>query len=264
MNNIIFVKIGSKIALRNIQKYSEIWSQVKNDLGDKNLEEILVVGNGPSLNSKDLESLSEIPSIASNKIFLLFENTSWRPDLYTICDNLLAFKLRSKVFHEFQHVLCSHRTFYMLRKARNKVPWRDISFDEFLNTFNKKSWEIDPRYGIFEAFTITIQNIQLAIWLGAKKIYLIGIDHFYKEEQAKSAGKKLSHDGVNHFHPEYRKKGEIVNNAPVEKMNRSYKIMKQFADLHGVEIINISRKTALDVYPHINIDDFIKERFAIN
>ena len=36
---------------------------------------------------------------------------------------------------------------------------------------------------MFDSGTVSIQNIQLAMWLGAKKIYLIGFEHFYSEKK---------------------------------------------------------------------------------
>ena len=47
-----------------------------------------VIGAGPSLRMEDLDVLAEHNEIcfASNKIYLAFERTSWRPDFYMVCD----------------------------------------------------------------------------------------------------------------------------------------------------------------------------------
>ena len=48
-----------------------------------------VVGNGPSLKIEDLSKLEKEVSIASNKIFMIFKDTPWRPQVYSIVDDLV-------------------------------------------------------------------------------------------------------------------------------------------------------------------------------
>ena len=45
-----------------------------------------IIGNGPSLTKEDLEKLKGEYTFASNKIYKLFDKTSWRPDFYAIFD----------------------------------------------------------------------------------------------------------------------------------------------------------------------------------
>lgn len=256
--NAAFSKIGSRLKATSMGRARDAWESIRRHFPRGG--EVLVVGNGPSLRGADLTALKDIPSIASNRIDLIFPQTTWRPTLYTICDPLLAYKLRNSTFEEVDTVLCSHQIYYMLRKAQHKVGWRNIPFAVAQTRMN--DFVPDPVKGMFEGFTVTIQNIQLAVWLGAKHIYLIGCDHFYQEEQHDNAGKKLAHEGSNHFHPEYRKKGEIVNNAPVKRMNEAYRLTKSLATQWGVPITNISRRTALDVFERVDFDSFVAQRLA--
>ncbi|MDP6075069.1 MAG: hypothetical protein QGI26_08775, partial [Myxococcota bacterium] len=50
---------------------------------------MLIVGNGPSLNSTPLDDFSHIPAIGMNKIDLLYPRVEWRPSL-VICTNNLV------------------------------------------------------------------------------------------------------------------------------------------------------------------------------
>ena len=47
-------------------------------------ETCFIIGNGPSLNSDDLEKIYKkcIPTFAFNRIYLMFDNTNWRPSYY--------------------------------------------------------------------------------------------------------------------------------------------------------------------------------------
>ena len=218
------------------------------------------MGNGPSLSSRDLEFLSEIPAIASNKIFLLYERTQWRPVLYTINDPLLAFKLRRYGFQEVPLILCGNTIRPML-SARHAISWRSVPFNRLRQKQETCDFLPSPMTGIFAACTITGVNIQLALWLGAKTIYLIGCDHFYKEELVDKIGAKLVHGTTNnHFHPKYRSPGEVVNNAAIDKMDRDYAIVGEMARRMGARVINISRNTTLETFERNSVEEVARRR----
>ena len=49
-----------------------------------------IIGNGPSLRNTDIQKLKGEITIGSNSIFLLFEDTGFRPTFYTVEDRLVA------------------------------------------------------------------------------------------------------------------------------------------------------------------------------
>ena len=49
-----------------------------------------ILGNGPSLRVDDLGRLKGEITFASNKIYLAFDKTEWRPSYFTLCDLLVA------------------------------------------------------------------------------------------------------------------------------------------------------------------------------
>ena len=221
------------------------------DFFEKNLpdsETWVVVGNGPSLTVEQLESLSYFPSIASNKISLLFDKTEWRPTVFSIADPLLIFKLEPDDLNHYANVLCPESVFFGLRHS-SKLAWRTISLDNAKRELDKGSLVVGPlESGLYGGKTITVFNIQLAIWAGAKRIYLLGCDHNYVEPQYQSV-KKVRHGEIsNHFDPSYRKQDEVVNNAPVAQMNEAYAFTRRLADDYGVEIINLTPDTKLAAF----------------
>ncbi len=73
-----------------------------------------ILGNGPSLKLEDIEKLDSEITFAANKIYLLFNETKWRPTYYFVEDDLVfrqnyeeikAVKNTTKFF--FQHLLKS-------------------------------------------------------------------------------------------------------------------------------------------------------------
>ena len=49
-----------------------------------------VIGAGPSLSPADLSRLRDETTFASNKIYLAFDDTDWRPTYYSVVDVLVA------------------------------------------------------------------------------------------------------------------------------------------------------------------------------
>ena len=91
-------------------------------------------------------------------------------------------------------------------------------------------------------------------------LQLIGCDHFYEETTPTSSTIVKHNEGVqNHFHKDYRQKGEKVNYAPIEIMEEAYMNAKNNLDKLNVKIYNASRITHLKIFEKINFEDiFIK------
>tara|TARA_B110000879_G_scaffold212742_2_gene310581 strand:+ start:275 stop:1036 length:762 start_codon:yes stop_codon:yes gene_type:complete len=226
-----------------VKKQSGSWSQLLAKHSGK--KEWLVVCNGPSLKKEDLEALAHLPSIASNKISLLFDQTSWRPSLYSIADALLIHKLGKDHYKDVSLTLAADYVFSMVRSDK-KLSWRTSSAKDKASLFENNVGIPDPiKIGFIRPNTITVSQIQIAMWLGAKSIYVIGCDHSYAEERHKSSAKLAHSQTSNHFDPKYRVAGEVVNSAAYEKMEADYAFIDRLAKMHNVRIINISRKTAL-------------------
>jgi hypothetical protein len=217
----------------------------------------LVVGNGPSLKIEDLEALGHIPAVASNKINLLFNRTSWRPRLFTIADSLLIHKLPTEHYEDFAEVLLPDRYAYMCRAAR-PLHWHFLTDEEAERKYVEGTEVLAPDNGFFVGSTVTVANIQLAIWAGAKRVYLIGVDHSYKREQAIGGVNRASHaGGSDHFDPNYRKPGEIVGLASIDRMERSYHNIRLLAEKRGVEVINITRTSMLEIFKRGTVEEAI-------
>jgi hypothetical protein len=245
-NNLVLSKIGGRILLPTLAHQGKKWEALHNKVAGHDYW--LVVGNGPSLRIEDLELLNTIPAVASNKINLLYNKTDWRPLLYTMADPLLLFKTPREHYESCGLTLTPHSA-ALLAKTHNKLYWRGLSPQSIEKKYLKDGERITPISGILAGSTITCPNIMLAMWAGAKTIFVIGCDHFYKNENHNEGTKKTAHLGnSNHFDPNYRTPGEIVNAAPVEWMNRDYALMRRVAESKGVRIINISRRTALDAF----------------
>ena len=64
-----------------------------------------VICNGPSLRMQDLDRIGSDISIASNKIYLAFSKTAWRPDIVSIADAVLWAKIAPVFSQKFPLVI---------------------------------------------------------------------------------------------------------------------------------------------------------------
>jgi len=93
--------------------------------------------------------------------------------------------------------------------------------------------------------------IQYAVDQGAKNIALLGFD------QTKTQGKAHCHAD----HPKFKADGQRTNMANAGGIGAWPRLMARTAtDLHamGVTVINLSRQTALECFPRMTIDQFLK------
>ncbi len=77
------MKFGAEESLKNDQRLLSL-------LDSHRGKRCFVVGNGPSLKIDDLDKLTGEITFASNRIFLAFEETQWRPTYYTMCDAVVG------------------------------------------------------------------------------------------------------------------------------------------------------------------------------
>lgn len=210
----------------------------------------VIVGNGPSLRIEDLDCLKNYPSIASNKIFLAFEQTSWRPTYYTLSDRLLWPKVAPDLHRFVDEAIIPHYLDPDLTKVSTHV-FRDLELQGSAN-HGGTSFSGDLAHGGYSRLTVSLVNLQLAYFLGFKTILLVGFDHKYRGE--KSLG-EITESGVsNHFHPDYRRPGEVTYAANIPGMNYGFYRAYRFIKAAGGSVINISRSTELKVFPRLDFE----------
>ncbi len=215
-----------------------------------------VVGNGPSLRMQDLDRLTHEVTIASNKVFLAFEKTRWRPLYYTVVDDLLWERSAASMHTHAPMVLIPS---YLPEPAGAKV--RMMTF-RALPTVDESSPDAtvipfsgNAVEGLYGGHTVTYANIQLAVHLGLDPIYLIGCDHFYAGSIGAGGSSPVDPGQVsNHFAPGYTAPGEAMNPALISRMTRSYEHAQRYAEQHGVNIFNATRGGHLEVFPRVDLD----------
>jgi hypothetical protein len=218
-----------------------------------------VIGNGPSLSISDLEVLNKncIPTFASNKIYLLYDKTNWRPFFYTITDDGLvrnnevisnlnkhcakALFFRSQHYCYLKKYLLENMCFFHSKYSRRLL--------------NKQRFSDCATKVIYSIATVTYFNLQIAVALGYKYIFLLGCDNKYRNEVTRK-GKKIYNNVNSYMEARYDSNNSVYGNTM--EMDIAYKAAKSYSDNSDVHIYNATRGGFLEIFERISFDDAVK------
>lgn len=242
----------------NIKDYEPI-KKLKNKHSG---ERIFLIGNGPSLDIKDLDLLKNEITFASNKIYLAYSKTSWRPTYYLVEDDLVY----NQNYNEINNLKGSLKLFPQYSLSWNKRVEDALYFNLRYLPDDKEfpSFNPDPITGMYWGSTVIYTMIQWAVYLGCKEIYLLGVDFSFKEPKSyvinDDKRKDLICEGeVNHFHKDYRKIGEKWNLPNLDVQKQSFFKAKKCTKNLKISIFNTSRETKLNIFEKMLFDDVFKE-----
>ena len=198
-----------------------------------------VIGNGPSLISSDIDKLKGYITFGSNYIF---EMNNFLPTYYFAQDYLL---LKNKEFLKRIRDISPKTSYTFL--PFNIIPNRQkkylinvIYFYLNLPNYNSRKFSFDLSHSFEDGWTVTYSMLQCAIYMGFKKIYLLGIDntssgHFYDSNISSEISQK-----------------------PNEVVNNSYRYLKSVLP-SDVIIINSTRGGLLEVFDRVSLDKVLSD-----
>lgn len=209
-----------------------------------------IVATGPSLKVKDLEMLNvnnEI-CISMNHIWKAFKDTNWRPTYY-IADDWRA-------INDVPRVLENLEEFTMFLGDTNKEFWqkehpKNIIKHHFNYEYSEKRY---PKFSedfarqCYMGSTVTYSCMQLAVYMGFKEIYLLGVDFSY-------ANSKMDEKYTHFF-----KEDTLSSTGYVEQVTLAYQAARAYADVHGIRVYNATRGGKLEVFERVDFDSLFPHR----
>lgn len=219
-------------------------------------ESCYIIGNGPSLKVSDLDKLKDCYTFAANRIFTLFDKTSWRPTFYTCVDHE-SYKLFG---NEIQNINAKSIFLdYKGKKYFSKVKEPKIYYIFHYEPFKIKKWELsnpiiseDITKMVSASNTVTFVSIQLAIYMGFKKIYLIGVDHQYAKQVLRD-GTVIENKNIKTYADGIPDSG--ISYQCIDATTNAYEVAKKYCDNHDIEILNATRGGKLEVFPRIIFEE---------
>lgn len=229
-------------------------------------ESCFIIGNGPSLTPEDLDIIAKaaIPSFAANRIYKIYPKTSWRPtyylavDVFVIEDDIdniksagdypkfINYKTRhlGRIPQDNIHYLCVYEPFHI-------APYELVA----------KELSDDPSVNLTRTFTVTVNSIELAIYMGFKSIYLLGVDNDYVHKRQPDGTVQVNPNLKSSYFPGAEpSKSMGVTVQPAELMTESYELAKEFAKKHGVKIFNATRGGKLEVFKRVAFDELMGKK----
>ena len=218
----------------------------------------VIIGNGPSLRAEDLELLTDEITFASNRIFNLYDKTTWRPTFFCAQDDVVLESICEQlpeVSKESEMTILTASAYDSCKRNVEKVenlvwmPLRYIPPQKDRYCFSENAAQ-----EVIEGLTITYSCMQLAAYMGFAEIYLLGIDHNYSIEVDKN-GKIIKQDtSVKDYFA-----GSSVNkpgNPPqVVEMTYAYMSAEPYSREHGFRIFNATRGGKLEVFERRSFDE---------
>lgn len=217
-----------------------------------------VLGNGPSLRISDLDKLKGEITIASNKIYLAFDQTEWRPTYYTVIDSLVVSNITKEIMN-LQLSKIFPRWFQDEFGKDVNAMFVDIGID-WVDVGNfRPGFSADIRDKVYAGECVTYFNIQLAYYMGCREIYLIGVDFSFLIPDKKIPDKGFeyileSNEEQNHFIKGYRPVGEKWTMPHLREQEMAFMYSKEYMDRHGGKVYNASRKTELKTFERVDFD----------
>lgn len=250
INNSFIVFINNFFARFNIplSKNNLKILKLKNKYSGKRC---FIVGNGPSLKPEDLERLKGEVTFASNKIYKIFNKTTWRPTFYMVVDSIVLEENVKDIN------LVEANTKFTLNCYKHLFKG-DIYFNNNLYLNKRGSFSTNIMESLYSSGTVSYHLLQIAHYMGFSEVYLIG--HDYNFRGAISRTKDLSFlnkmgNSEIYFSNDYIRENEKkAGQAPVEMYDGMTKARIVFED-SGRKIYNATRATYLDAFELCNFDD---------
>ncbi len=218
-----------------------------------------IIGNGPSLRSSDLDRLKNEYTFAANRIYEIFDQTTWRPTFYFAVDNSFieteATRLNS---YKLSNLFLATDANFDLKQINNAV--RIFEYTKFkINKWNDSTAHISADVSKYFSvgYTVTFTEIQMAIYMGFKEIILLGVDFSYSVIRDKK-GKIKKVDGVVDYFSGKKYESTVL---PYYSNLYAYQVAKKYSETHTIRIINATRGGKLEVFERKDIDTVLTPDF---
>lgn len=208
----------------------------------------MIIGNGPSVKIEDLNKIGDFVTITCNRFHLAYKYTAFRPMYTCVSDHLMIEDFGYEIIKESnsQIFLTDPLLAY---KYKGVYSVRDKPGDFF--------FEDNILKGVNPSGSVLIYSIQIARYMGIKRIYLYGVDHKFNFDKTNDKTSTVTGDG-NHFIKNYRS-GKKWYPPKKSQIEYGLKICDQYLRKENGFVKNCSRSSLLASCVRIRLESAIKE-----
>jgi len=214
----------------------------------------VILCNGPSLlkvNFKKLEN-SGVYTFGLNKINLLFDRESFRPDCI-VSVNSLVLEQNADFFNSTNIEL------FVDSYAKQKGIIENRKNITYLHSSGVQRFAKDVSISISQGYTVTFVALQLAFHMGFQEVAIIGADHSYSSHG--TPNKMMNSDEVDksHFDPSYFSGGMKWHFPDIFESEVWYGRAQNMYKAHGRCVFNCTEGGELEVFPRSSLSDFLSK-----
>jgi len=235
----------------------------------KNHNECFIIGGGPSIKNQNLNILENKFSIVHNAFYLLRNTYSFKPSLYVLEDPLPAEdnSIELNKIKDIDIVVPLKLKKYI--KNRENVTYINFDYTYIDSRETTKDNNLKFKFSddlIKKGFwggTVVYFSLQIAYFLGFKKIYLFGVDLSYKiPTSAKIDGSIITSTDVdnNHLHKDWFGKGKRWHFPRQDRMQIAIESAVDFLSKNGVEVYNFSPVSRIKGAKNLDFDKYFYEK----
>lgn len=216
---------------------------------DFHVKRCFIVATGPSLTLDDLNILHRNRefTISINSVYKCFPDTQWRPDCYVLLD-AQGIRDWNKDFEKLKDV-----SYHFIADSQPYFDYNSLDeswyiYHSILDSYSIRNmcFSDDFSKSAYNGTSVVYVCLQLAMYLGIKEIYLMGVDFSYAKGRQNHFVKQMEADEV--FD------GMSLQNKILGMSYRAFQRAKEYATENDVKIFNATRGGYLDVFERVDFN----------
>ena len=230
-------------------------------------ETVIVIGNGPSLNDTDLSLVKGHVTIGVNSIFLAADRLPG-PLTYYVVEDQAVFRENTEAIKSYVAGTKIFPSNYRHAFSDEEIDEKTVFFRMNAGFYGRKTGTYcHPRFStdiaqrVFCGQSVTVANLQLAYWMGARRVVLIGMDFSYLiPSDAERRGDVIvsQSDDPNHFDPAYFGVGKTWHNPKLDRVLVNYRLADEVYRASGRRIINATVGGKLELFPRMPLKEALR------
>lgn len=250
---------NARVIQPNMQKHfekTEYGKKLTSYKGKYTGKRCFLVGNGPSLKAEDLTMIHNNGDItfAFNRVYNIFEDTSWRPTFYISQDEKMLSGCQDIVntlelpckfipiqLHWHHDININNAVYFNMNWQQAEKPM-EFGFSD------------DIAHEIYCASTGMYTAAQMAAYMGFSEIYFIGVDHHFQTSINNKGDIVVDNTVKDYFSDKYNVDKDNLYIPNTEKSTLTYVAMKKHCDERNIKVFNATRGGKLEVFPRVDFD----------
>ncbi len=270
-----------------VNKYTKApeFDEIKKLKNTKLGEACVIVGNGPSVKMSDLDLIQQsgIDSFGANRILDILDKTEWHPTYLSVMDPTFITNenIRTHTPEEYSKQIEESGVkfaflIHLLKDVLVPSEKYIYTYVNFAKTYSLDlmSFSDDASVYVSDLGNVISYSIQIAYYLGYRKIYVYGIDGTYPKYldiDGKFKVREISNahvEGIRTNSYDTQKSVAAKSRyfavkeggyADSRKDNKGYNMCREFAEKNEMEIINLTHGGAIENFERQSFYDVLKK-----